>query len=55
MDHVLANSEKPIPEANDDEEEVASLESGEAAKVRSKSLLSRTLYPRSIGAYQLIV
>ena len=35
MDHVLANSEKPIPEANDDEEEVASLESGEAAKVRS--------------------
>lgn len=33
MDHVLANSEKPIPEANDDEEEVASLESGEVAKV----------------------
>ena len=37
MDHVLANSEKPIPEANDDDEEVASLESGEAAKVRPLS------------------
>lgn len=34
MEHVLANSEKPIPEADDEEEEVASLESGEAAKVR---------------------
>jgi len=33
MDHVLANSEIPIPEANeDDEEAIQSLESGEEAK-----------------------
>jgi hypothetical protein len=34
MDHLLSNSEKPIPEADDDDEEaVQSLESGEEAKV----------------------
>lgn len=34
MDHLLANSEKPIPEADeDDEEAIQSLESGEQAKV----------------------
>lgn len=36
MDHLLANSEKPIPEADeDDEEAIQSLESGEEAKVSS--------------------
>lgn len=34
MDHLLANTDKPIPEADDDDEEaVQSLESGEEAKV----------------------
>jgi hypothetical protein len=34
MDHLLANAEKSIPEADDDDEEaVQSLESGEEAKV----------------------
>ena len=41
MDHVLANSEKPIPEANeDDEEAIQSLESGEEAKVSSSDPIS---------------
>ena len=40
MDHLLANSEKPIPEADeDDEEAIQSLESGEEAKVSSYHLL----------------
>jgi hypothetical protein len=44
MDHLLANSEKPIPEADDDDEEaVQSLESGEEAKV-SHSHVPRSGY-----------
>lgn len=43
MDHVLANSEKPIPEPNDDEEEVAALESGDAAKVSFKANLATVI------------
>ena len=39
MDHLLANSEKPIPEADeDDEEAIQSLESGEEAKVSSLTM-----------------
>jgi hypothetical protein len=39
MDHLLANSEKPVPEADDDDEEaVQSLESGEEAKVSFRVL-----------------
>jgi hypothetical protein len=38
MDHLLANSEKPIPEADDDDEEaVQSIESGEEAKASQTS------------------
>jgi len=41
MDHLLANSEKPIPEADeDDEEAIQSLESGEEAKVSFLELSS---------------
>ena len=51
MDHVLANSEKPIPEANeDDEEAIQSLESGEEAKVSSSApdlIWTRLIYSQS--------
>lgn len=42
MDHVLANSERPIPEPSEEEEEVAAIEAGDEAKVRTLDLIITT-------------